>query len=373
MYKIYGLITELDKEIQYIGLTSKTLEKRLNQHIYTSLIEKPYYSKKEKWIRERIKDGYKIEILELESDLTKEEAIELEVSWISYYGLENLQNTTSGGEANLGKFFTLEEKINWYNAVEVTQYDLNGNKINEFPNITQCAKELGISHSSIWYCVNNKNITSHGYIFIDSNYKEDLYKKLEILKNRETKYELYNLAGDLIDSSNSICVLNKKYGFTQRLTEFSKRLNNGIIPKILKEKYFIKFPNFNLDIMLNSLKRYKIIEIKSNKALYFTQIEDISKFLKCSKSLVTDCLSNIRKSAKGWQIYHSEDDVQEYKRKNDRKIVELNSKGEIINEFNTIKECSDFYNIDSFCISKVCRGKRLHVKHHIFKYIEDIV
>lgn len=374
MYKIYGLTTEFDKEIQYIGLTSKTLEHRLNQHIRTSHIEKDFYSKKENWIRKRIEDGYEIKILELESNLTKEEACDLEIAWISYFGLENLRNTTIGGECgSAGKVFSLEERINWYNSIEVTQYSLDGKLIKEFPNITQCAKELNISHSSIWYCINNKHVTSHGFIFVQSDYKEDLYKKLEILKNRESRCELYDIYGNLIDSSNSINNLNKKYGFTQRLTEFSKRLNDGIVPKVLKESYFIKFPNFNLDVMLNSLKRFKIINIESKEILYFTTIEDIYKFLKCSKSLVTDCLSKIKKSANGWQIYHINDEVEEYSRINNRKIIELDLSGNIIKTFNNIKECANYYNIDSSCISKVCRGKRKHVKHHIFKYIDDIV
>lgn len=371
MYKIYGLITEYDNEIQYIGLTSKTLEKRLNQHIYTSFRDREYYSKKENWIRKRINDGYKIEIIELESDLTKEEALKLEVAWISYYGLENLTNTTPGGECG-GKVFSLEEKLNWYNSVPITQYDLKGNKIKDYFNITQCAKELNITHSSIWRCVNNKLITAHGYIFIQSDFKEDLYNKLDKLNNKR-EYQLYTLKGDMIDSAYSISELNKKYGFTQRLTEFSKRLNSGIVPKCLKEKYFIKFPEFNLNVMLTSLNRYKIINIKTKNVKTFMTTIEIAKYLKCSHGLITDCLSKRKKSAKGYQIYHINDIVEDYSKKHNRKIVEIDYKGNIINTFNTIKECALFYNIDSSGISKVCSGKRRHICNHKFKYIEDIV
>lgn len=373
MYKIYGLTSEKDKNIiKYVGLTSKLLSKRLKQHIYTSTKKnKNKYSKKEAWIKNRISNGFEIKIFELESDLTKQEAIDLEISWISYYGLENLTNSTIGGDGINGKIYSYEEKLNWYNAIKVYQFDLNGNFICEYKTITDCAKKLNISHSSIYYGIIGKNLTSNGYFFVKN--KSEIQDKLQKYNSIQTRYELYDLYGNLIDVSNSISNLNKKYKFTQKLTEFSKRLNNGIIPKSISKKYFIKFPNFNLKIMLNSLYRYKIINKKTKEIKKFIFIKDISLFLKCSDSIIIDCLSKIKKSAKGWSIKYitESDEIPEYN--NIRNIVEVDLYGNIIKRFNSIKDCSNFYNIDSSCISKVCRGKRKHIKKHIFKYIDDIV
>lgn len=369
MYKIYGLITHKDDEIKYVGLTSKKLEYRLKQHIKSSLKKKVKYTKKENWIRKRINEGFSINIIELESNLSKEEANLFEMAWISYYGLENLTNLTIGGDGVRGKFYNYEERINWYNAINVYQYDLNGNFIKSYPTITECAKELNISISSVGYCILDKNLTSHGFIFVKD--KNMLKEKLNKISNNT--YKLYDLYGNLVYCDRSISNINKKYNLTQRVSEFSKKLNNGVTPKTISEKYFIKYPNFNLNIMLSALNRYKIFNLTTSEIKYFIKIEDISKYLKCSKSLIIDCLSGLRKSAKGYQIYKINDKIIEYSNKNYRKIIEIDDYGNCIKTFDNIQACANFYTLDPSCISKVCRGKRLHIKHHKFKYIDDIV
>lgn len=373
MYKIYGLTSQKDENIiKYVGLTSKSLEHRLKQHIYTSTKKnKNRYTKKEAWIKNRIDSGYQIEIIELESDLTKEQAMDLEIAWIAYYGLENLTNSTSGGDGVPEHIYSYEEKLNWYNAIEVYMYDLKGNFLNHYKTITDCSKKLNISHSSIFYCISGKNLTAHNFFFVSK--KEDIDNKIKLYNERNNKYELYDLYGNLVDISNSITNLCKKYHFSGYISEFSKRLNNGVIQKTIHYKYFIKFPNFNLNVMLTSLQRYKIVNIKTKEIKTFILINDISKFLGCSKSSIIDCLSHYKKSIHGWMIYHINDEVEEYSKKSARKIIELDHFGNTLKIFNTIKEASDYYSIDDSCISKVCRGKRKHVKKHIFKYIDDIV
>ena len=324
----------------YIGLTSKKLERRLKQHVITSVRDK-----------NRINDGYTISIIELESDLTKQDAIDLEISYISRFGLDNLTNTTIGGEGVFGKKYTIEEKLNWYNSIEVEEYNIEGEIINEYFNITECSVINNISHSSIFYCINNKNITSFNRIFVKKG-----------IKSKELK--LYDLYGNLISTHKSASDIYKKYNLNQSLGEFSKRLNNGIKPKQLKQKYFILYPNFNLSVMLESLKRYKIYNGSDLK--YFMTINDISKYLLVDYSFVSDVLSKIKKSAKNYQILYYDEEIKEYINELCKKIVELDDNG-------NIKECSNYYNLDSSDISKICRGKRKHVKKHKFKYIDDIV
>ena len=42
-------------------------------------------------------------------------------------------------------------------------------------------------------------------------------------------------------------------------------------------------------------------------------------------------------------------------------------------EFNSLKEASDYFNIDGSCISKCCLGKRKSTKGYEFRYVNDIV
>ena len=130
----------------YIGMTCKDLNKRLNQHINKSLRDSDRYTKKENWIRKRISENYKIEIILLEDDLSREEAIELEVAYISKYKLSNLTNLTTGGEGVSGYIYSKEQKLNWYNSIKVYQYDLNGNFIKEWESGKEAQTTLGISN-----------------------------------------------------------------------------------------------------------------------------------------------------------------------------------------------------------------------------------
>lgn len=355
----------------YIGLTSKKLDIRLKQHINSSLKEKDNYTKKENWIRNRTFENIKIEIILLEENLSKENAIELEISYISKYKLSNLTNLTLGGEGVFGYKYSKQQKLNWYNSIKVDQYSLDGIYINSFQTITECSDFLNISHSSVFYCITNKNITSHGYIFIEKDDKEILYEKLATLKESELKLKLYDLYGNLIKVYKSANDIYKDINASQSLTEFSKRLNDGIVPIQLKQKYFILYPNFNLNVMLTSLNRYKIYN--GSEVIYFISTKDIAKYLLCPVTSVTDVISKIRKSVKGWQIFKHDEDIVEYKKNNTRKVAEIDSEGNIIKTFNSIKSCSDFYNIDSSGITKVCRGVRKKVNKRIFKYIDDIV
>lgn len=48
---------------------------------------------------------------------------------------------------------------------EVTQYDLDGNKLNTFKSIKSASKETKTDFSSISKCINNKRRTANGYIW----------------------------------------------------------------------------------------------------------------------------------------------------------------------------------------------------------------
>jgi len=93
---IYGLHTDKDDTIMYVGKTVNKLKSRLYNHISKSKNGK---SKKDMWILESIKLGYKILIKKIEiCDCNNWK--EREIHWIDKLSKLNksLTNSTKGGE-----------------------------------------------------------------------------------------------------------------------------------------------------------------------------------------------------------------------------------------------------------------------------------
>jgi hypothetical protein len=104
VYKIYALIDPRNEMIKYIGLTSKTLDKRLHWHLKSAHKK----NKKLNWIRFLINNNLNIKIILIEDNLSKNEASEKEQYYIKLYSKNNLKNSTSGGE--VGFTFTPQVK-----------------------------------------------------------------------------------------------------------------------------------------------------------------------------------------------------------------------------------------------------------------------
>lgn len=367
-FKIYALI-DFDNSIKYIGITSKDLNKRLNQHIYSSLNKIGSLTKKESWIKNRFENNKNIDIVLLEDDLTKEDALELEISYISYYGISNLTNSTLGGEGTFGYKYSPEQLVNWYNLKPINEYDLDGNFIKNFSSITKAAEHYGFSHSSVAYCVSNKNITSHNKIFV---MEDDLFLDDKLRKIKMKQYKLYDIDGNLIDVSKSLNKLYKKYNLTQRVNDFSKRLWNGLNPSVIKTKYLITTPNTDIDVLLNKIKIYHLYKSNGEYIKSFSNVNQIAKYLKCSYTGVTECIRGRLKTIKGYVILKHDNSFIE-PMYNNRKKINVYKNGKLIHTFDTIKDASVFFNIDASGITKCCRGKRKSIKGYDFRYINDIV
>lgn len=91
---IYGLYTDKNAVIRYIGKTIHPIEKRLNQHIES---HKRTHTHKNVWIKKCLKNNEKIliKLIEVCSDLTWNER---EIYWISELKIKNkLTNDCKGG------------------------------------------------------------------------------------------------------------------------------------------------------------------------------------------------------------------------------------------------------------------------------------
>lgn len=110
MIKIYKLINPIDNVIRYIGITSKTLQKRLKSHIN----DKKSNIHKINWIN-KLKSNDLFPIIELIEEVDDIKIANVrERYWINYYrniGC-NLLNYTDGGEGCKGYKWSIEMRKN---------------------------------------------------------------------------------------------------------------------------------------------------------------------------------------------------------------------------------------------------------------------
>ena len=101
-YVVYVLTSSFEPmNYRYVGITSKTLCKRLYYHLYNS---KKLNTYKDKWIQKNINNGYQILINSIREKLSEKEAKLLEIEYIRFYKEKGykLTNATEGGDGCVG-------------------------------------------------------------------------------------------------------------------------------------------------------------------------------------------------------------------------------------------------------------------------------
>jgi len=367
-FKIYGL-TDKNETIRYIGLTSKSLEKRLKQHKQSS---RNKFTHKANWIKQQ---DYKIDIILLEDNLTKEEAIELEIAYIVQYGRDNLTNATDGGEGVKGYLYTLDDLKNWYSAIPICQYDLTGKFIKSFPSISIAARELNLGIDAINKCVNENSITSYGYFFIknDDKKEEVLARKLKDNYN----YKLVDIEGNIIAKSNTIKYLTENYPVLKNSYKTTKQCyyNNGVEKP--KTKYFILHKSMDEKIFAEKNKRIIVYDIHCNKIGTYANSNIAAKYLKANPSSINNCVSGRRKSFRGnnkqYIAYYIGKKCKQYKHARWNSVALVDEKSKILQVYKNAKLASYDTGCDPSVILKCCKKERKQTKGKYFKFLNDIV
>ncbi len=112
IYKVYSLVDPITNYIRYIGYTSYSLEKRLEEHI---TIDCRYY--KGNWIKGLLKQGQRPIIKQIEETTDISIAKSREIYYIGFWGREDLKrglltNLTDGGTGGRGGKRSKEFKEN---------------------------------------------------------------------------------------------------------------------------------------------------------------------------------------------------------------------------------------------------------------------
>lgn len=158
IYKIENLINNK----VYIG-QSVDIPKRWREHRSAAFNSnsKDYNMLIYKAFRKYGIENFSFEIIE---EVEKDQLNEREIYWIEKYNSYNKgYNATLGGD---------ESHIHLGKPIEV--YDLNGKYITTYPNMTEAAKEIGISRNTIYGIIHGNRLSSKGYQFKLSNDKKEI-------------------------------------------------------------------------------------------------------------------------------------------------------------------------------------------------------
>jgi hypothetical protein len=246
------------------------------------------------------KEGLKIIHKKVYDNLSEEKAFELEMKEISKYGRKNnntgiLCNVTDGGDGPSGLKWSEEIRLKNKRQSPVSQYDLKGNHIKDFPSITMAAERTGISMDCIGFCVNPriKQKRTGGFIW---KYKDEELnmEEIEIWGNCKSIAQ-YSKNGKLISTYPSLKIASKKTGINFK--NISVAANKHQLSGKFLWRYFSESP-------LEKISSYDRFP-QRRKPVYQYSIEgEFIKKFECAKEAAKEVnahKTNINSAANGRQ------------------------------------------------------------------------
>jgi hypothetical protein len=112
-------------------------------------------------------------------------------------------------------------------------------------------------------------------------------------------------------------------------------------------------------------------DLYGNFITEFKSVREASRQLNIDHSQIARACNGIAKHSNGFIFKYNKDiDIEPLKNPNSVKktIIEIDSNNNIINEWISIMECSRDTKIDNGNLSRVCNGKRNHIKGRFFRF-----
>jgi group I intron endonuclease len=294
--KVYQIVNKINNKV-YIGITTRSLKERFNQHKYSR------YSMDTKFSRALKKYGIEnFEIQLLEDEITSlEELYEKEKYYISNFNsFINGYNSTIGGEGCKTVAVSAEEIINSYSILKSS---------------TKVAQSLSIGENTVLRVLHNNNITLFGSGYegtkrVDIN---EIIKEYNKLKNFSKVAKVLNLSSNTVskvlkeaniplyqygfseeDEKNIVDeYVNEFYSMTQLETVLG--INRKIISRILKKH------NVVINNNRNKIKPIKMI--KENNEFIFESIQECIDFIIDSQLTKTNKEHTVREGIR-YSINH---------------------------------------------------------------------
>ena len=234
-YFVYQHIRDDKKSIFYIGIG-----KIRTDNLFTTEKMKHYraYSKQGRnpiWKAIVNKTSYTVEIIK--SNISKEEAIELEISLIEKYGkIKNkglLSNISDGGETVLPELLTVLNDPKC--SQRVYQYDLEGNFIKEWLSTNQIKRELNFDNSVIRKALKGKtkspNISYGFQWFLE-------YKGEKISKSDSGKTTLHKAVK--LTKGDEVLIFNSREECAKYFKVKSYQITNALNGNFKFKKYKVE-------------------------------------------------------------------------------------------------------------------------------------
>jgi len=290
--KLYVLKDPETLEIRYVGITIRTLQKRLSGHICDAKCRPELNYHKINWIKSILKKGLKpiIElVLEYDSlDLAKQ----AEMDYIAKYKQEyKLTNCTIGGDHLGERSHSRESILKKSTTRAICQYNIFGELLREFEITEDAARFLNLSSASkITMCCKKLRPHSHGYIW---RYKGDELGDISNIDvfslsfNRLVQFDLEGnyiadydsyLAASLIvgDHSKGGNIVSACKGIQKHCKGFQWKLEPNF--EYLDESFLLinNDPSIKKSLIGKSGKKVNQYDINNNFLKTFNSISDAS-------------------------------------------------------------------------------------------------
>lgn len=326
---IYCLICPKTNVIKYIG-KSKNPIKRFRSHLSkNNLLES---TKKNNWLVSLLRENL-IPIMEIIDEVSEKEIDYWERFYIQLFrswGFE-LLNGTEGGDGydwtgrKHSDYSKFKNKINSPSRKSIAQFDLNGNLIGEYLSLREAGQITGINKSHISRVCRGIQKTSGGYIwkFIDrinvngENHIRDRVLDFEIKCKFSTlkKVSVYKLDGELVEICKSVNDASEKFN-----------CHRILVKKCCEEKGYYQTKNLTFR--------------------YFGDPFDYFPY-------------------------------KYYRDKKNYRIGKFDRFGNIVEEFDSLREASKQTGIGKQYISRNCKSNQLdsvnELKGFIFKFLKDVL
>lgn len=213
-YQIYTLNDPESGEVRYVGVTSVTLARRLNQHLSESRRKKA--SHKRHWLRSLIDRELRptIHLVEVCTEHTWEER---EVYWINYHKLTSVLTNTREG----GKGVYIGPKDNSSKRIKVYQYSLEGQYLGEYESVTKASAQMGVAINALHSALNGSKASCNGFQW--RTYQQEAIERYH--KENSTLVQIYKLVPVLEGEYDSVTLAAKTLGIS--LSAAFKSLNEG--------------------------------------------------------------------------------------------------------------------------------------------------
>lgn len=359
-YKIYVHIFPNGK--LYIGQTRLSLSYRFGKNGNKYKGCKRFYEA----IKENGWDNIK-HIL-LFDDLSSEMADIIEIYLIKKYKTYDI---------NYGYNMTLGGKDGVYKK-SCSQYDLDGNFIYEYSNISIAVEKYGYA---IYQNLVGDTLSAYGYQWsYDKKEKIDKYKqKINGINEKRRSVYQYDLSGIFIKSYKSVSEAEKEtkipyYRISSCANNKTKSAGGYMWSYIKKEKIepYKYYDRKKKDKSKNppNTKVYQY-DLNGKFIKEFNSIKDAIKELSIKNgSLISACCKGKKKSAYGymWRYYKIEY-IEEYKSQRIQKnIIQYDKNNNAINTYFGFMQAEKSTGIPHSNILKCCEGERISAGGFIWRY-----